>query len=119
MPKRKPVEPDDGLCLKYEVRQKINWIISTLCQIYGIEPEDLVARSHLRDISEPRQLAMLLIRHTDQAISFETIGRMFDRTYETVRYSCRTAYDLIQESETIRQRIQPVLTELQIHITHA
>lgn len=119
MPKRKQVPPDDGLCITCESRQYINRIVSTLCEMYKITPEEIVGRSQQRHIAEPRQMAMLLIRHADLRITYDVISKIFNRTHGTVLISCRAALDLLELDDTVRQRIQPILSQLNIQLPHA
>lgn len=119
MPKRKQVRPDDGLGITESTRQKINLILRRLCQIYSINPELLSSRSQMRNIVEPRQLAMLLIRRAAPEMTYDAIGRIFDRTGSTVRSSCIDAYDQVVIYPHIRQQLESLINTLQINLNHA
>lgn len=118
MPKRKSVKPDDGIGLAYTERQRVNRIIAMVCDMYKVQPEDLCTTSRYRHVVEPRQLAMLIIRYAGR-ISYDTIGQIFGRTHGTVYISCLTAYNQITMDRDLRERINPILTELQITIPNA
>jgi chromosomal replication initiator protein len=61
---------------------------------FGIERGLLMAKTRLRDIVIPRQIAMYLIRqHTPFTLS--TIGHMFGKEHSTVVYACRMVRDII------------------------
>ena len=119
MPKRKSARLDDGLAMTQMTRQRVNRILAMLCDTYRVRPEELCTASRQRQVVEPRHLAMLLIRHEGNNLSYETIGKIFGRTHSTVYLSCVQAYNQLSIDAQLRERIQPILTELQIEIRHA
>lgn len=65
-------------------------IQKTVADFYRIKVSDLLSKKRTRNITRPRQMAMLLARELTQ-FSLPEIGAAFgDRDHSTVLYACRT-----------------------------
>lgn len=68
----------------------IDNIQKTVADFYRIKVSDLLSKKRTRNITRPRQMAMLLARELTQ-FSLPEIGAAFgDRDHSTVLYACRT-----------------------------
>ena len=61
-------------------------IVRYVCRYYGVEESQLKSRSRSRNVSEPRQVAIYLVRQMTK-LSLEDIGKFFDRDHSTVKYA--------------------------------
>lgn len=69
-------------------------VVRYTCRYYGLEKDQLTGRQRSKNISEPRQVAMYLIRHMT-GCSLEDIGAYFNRDHSTVKYALNAVADAI------------------------
>jgi len=81
-------------------------IIDQTALFFGIRREDLTGSSQMREYAQPRQIAMFLCRNTLQ-LSFQEIGRIFDRDHSTVITSVRQIKNAIDNKD--QKFLEPVL----------
>lgn len=75
-------------------------IQKTVADYYRIKVSDLLSKKRTRNITRPRQIAMLLARELTQ-LSLPEIGIAFgDRDHSTVLYACRTV-EVLKRSNSI------------------
>lgn len=69
------------------------WVISCVACDFSLDAVDFVAPTRgSPGVAFARQVAMYLV-HTGFGLSFETIGRAFDRDRTTVSHACRVVED--------------------------
>ncbi len=78
-------------------------ILSAVAQHYGLPQEELVGRSRRRAVSNPRQLAMFLIREETNA-SLPQIGQFLGgRDHSTILHGCEKIGSQIETDEQLRR----------------
>lgn len=87
-------------------------IVRNVCRYYGVEDEQLKSRQRSRNISEPRQVAMYLIRQMT-AMSFPDIGKYFARDHGTVCVAVKKVEDALSEKGS---RMGNVLKDIRMNI---
>lgn len=100
--------------LAQEIRQSISadMVISSVCRYYHVEESQLKSSHRGKGITEPRQIAMYLIRDLVK-LSFPEIAKLFSRDHSTVQHSVRKIEDalLIQDAH-ITQVIEDIITNI-------
>ena len=71
-------------------------IISQVCKFYSVEESVLLGSQKSRTVTEPRQVAMYLVRRLTN-LSFPEIGQKFDKDHATVIYNVRKVEKAIKE----------------------
>ena len=61
-------------------------IVRYVCRYYGVEDYQIRGRQRSKNVSEPRQVAMYLIRQKTK-LSQDDIGKYFGRDHSTVKYA--------------------------------
>jgi chromosomal replication initiator protein len=78
-------------------------ILTAVARHFNISEEDLIGRSRRRAVSEPRQLAMYLIRE-ETHISFPAIGEMLGkRDHTTILHGCEKIAAQIETDPQLRR----------------
>ena len=70
-----------------------------VCNYYGVSPELLTGPQRKKNIAEPRQVAMYLIRHLTN-MSFVDIGRYFGRDHTTALHAVEKVADLCRKENS-------------------
>ncbi len=89
-----------------------NLIISQVCKFYGVD--EMVLRSNLKTkgITEPRQIAMYLVRQLTN-LSTPEIGQEFNRDHSTVIYGIRKVeVELKNGNETLQNNIRDITANI-------
>lgn len=73
-------------------------ILSKVSHHFGIQAEDLLGKSQMREIAYPRQIAMFLARK-NLKIPFQKIGKLFGRDHSTVMSSVKQIQKGIDEKK--------------------
>jgi chromosomal replication initiator protein len=94
----------------------------TVCQFFGITPQDLKSARRIRTLTQPRMLAMFLIRKHTQA-AYQEIGQFFGgRNHATVIsaekkvlgwLSAKTPLKIASESWPIEEVLEALERQLQ------
>ena len=87
-------------------------VVLYVCRYYGIEEKQLKSQLRNKNISEPRQVAMYLIRHLTK-MSFPDIGQYFGRDHGTVHHSVKKVEASLK---IIGNRIEGILKDIQTSI---
>ena len=83
-------------------------ILRSVCRYYGVEEETLLSSRKARNIAEPRQVAMYLIR-TGLGTSLTEIGKRFSRDHGTVHYAIRKIEQRLRAKDReLETRIQEI-----------
>ncbi len=86
-------------------------VIELVCKNFRVSPEELLSRSRKKRISEPRQVAMFLLRkHTDSSLA--AIGHRFQRDHATVLHAIRSVEKKMASSDRFRYQIEYLEREL-------
>lgn len=87
-------------------------VVRYVCRYYGIEEKQLKSQLRSKNISEPRQIAMYLIRHLTK-MSFPDIGQYFGRDHGTVHHSVKKVESSLRANDG---RLEAILKDIQTSI---
>lgn len=87
-------------------------IIRNVCKYYGVEEDTLKGPQRSRNISEPRQVAMYLMRQLIN-MSQDDIAKVFSRDRTTVLHSLKQVDKILQIKGN---KLDPILQDLQSNI---
>ena len=80
-------------------------VIEAVAQAFSLSPEQLLARDRSRQVAQPRQIAMFLLREEAQ-LSLPQIGEILGgRDHTTVMYGCDKIAELVEEDESVRRQV--------------
>ena len=89
-----------------------NLIISQVCKFYGIEEMILRSPQKNKGVTEPRQIAMYLVRQLTN-LSLPDIGQEFSRDHSTVLYAIRKVeQELKSSNETLKNNIRDITANI-------
>ena len=83
-------------------------IVRYVCRYYGIQERQLKSQLRSRNIAEPRQVAMYLIRHMTKS-SFPEMAQYFDRDHSSVLHSVKKVETALKNRDT---RLEEILKEI-------
>ena len=87
-------------------------IISQVCKFYGIDEMVLRSPQKNKGVTEPRQIAMYLVRQLTN-LSLPDIGQEFGRDHSTVLYAIRKVeQELKTGSETLQNNIRDITANI-------
>jgi len=85
-----------------------------VCDLFGVKPSDLKAKSRTKSVAFPRQVAMYLARHLTHA-SLAEVGRAFGgKDHTTVLHAVTKIHALLQEDPKLRKTIDTLIQSIQI-----
>lgn len=87
-------------------------IILEVSKNYNVSVSDLYSKKRDINISNPRQIAMYIIRSAT-GMTFQEIGKKFDRNYSTVIHSIQTVEDKIEEDSALKAQISDIIKNVQ------
>lgn len=80
-------------------------VVASVAEFYDVAVEDLVGASRKKELVEPRQIAMFVMREELHS-SFPAIGHeLGGRDHTTAMHACTKIADLIEKNEKIKQDI--------------
>lgn len=87
-------------------------IILEVSRNYNVSVDDLYSKKRDINISNPRQIAMYIMRHVT-GMTFQEIGKNFGRNYSTVIHSIGTVEDKIEEDSSLKAQISDIIKNVQ------
>lgn len=87
-------------------------IILEVSRNYNVSVDDLYSKKRDINISNPRQIAMYIMRHVT-GMTFQEIGKKFGRNYSTVIHSIGTVEDKIEEDSSLKAQISDIIKNVQ------
>lgn len=87
-------------------------VVRYVCKYYGVEENQIKSQLRNRNISEPRQVAMFLIRHLTK-MSFPSIGQYFGRDQATVQHAVKKVEAALKCKDS---RVESILHDIQLAI---
>ena len=87
-------------------------IILEVSRNYNVSVDDLYSKKRDIHISNPRQIAMYIMR-TVTGMTFQEIGKKFDRNYSTVIHSISAVEDRIEEDSNLKSQISDIIKNVQ------
>lgn len=106
----KDIIDDDERVLSIESIQK------TVCEYYGLKPQDIKAKKRSRDIAFPRQVAMYISKAlTDSSLS--DIGKHFGgKDHSTVIHACRQIETKRKNDEDFNRKLEYLIKKIKSYI---
>ena len=87
-------------------------IISQVCKFYGIDEITMRSPQRNKGVTEPRQIAMYLVRQLTN-LSLPEIGQQFSRDHATVLYAIRKVdMELKGSNETLKNNIRDITANI-------
>ncbi len=86
-----------------------------VCRYYGIEDTQLKSQLRSKNISEPRQIAMYLIRHITK-MSLPEIGKIFGCDHGTVHHAVKKVESSLHSSDS---RLENIINDIKLTIEEA
>lgn len=90
-------------------------VVRYVCKYFGIQEQQLKSQLRNRNVAEPRQIAMYLIRHLTQ-MSFPNIGQYFDRDQATVQHAVKKVEASLKNHDA---RVESILQDIRLAIEAA
>jgi chromosomal replication initiator protein len=90
------------------VPQLTEKIIFEVSRNYNVSIDDLLSKKRDTNISNPRQIAMYIIRNVTD-MTFQEIGAKFDRHYATVIHSIQNVEDRIKFDSSLKAQISDII----------
>ena len=88
-------------------------VVRYTCRYYGVDESQLKGQQRCKNISEPRQMAMYLIR-TMTSCSLEDIGKYFHRNHSTVKYALDTVErSLASSGSDIENKLREIMHNIE------
>ncbi|MBQ3432214.1 MAG: chromosomal replication initiator protein DnaA [Clostridia bacterium] len=87
-------------------------IILEVSRNYNVSVDDLYSKKRDINISNPRQIAMYIMRNVT-GMTFQEIGKKFDRNYSTVIHSISTVEEKIEEDSSLKAQISDIIKNVQ------
>ena len=85
-----------------------------VCDLFGVKPSDLKAKSRTKTVAFPRQVAMYLARQLTHA-SLAEVGRAFGgKDHTTVLHAVTKIHALLQEDPKLRKTIDTLIQGIQL-----
>lgn len=82
-------------------------IIARVCEKFGMTREQLTAGTRKREIAEPRQVAMYLLRSL--GLSYAHIGSIFNKDHSTVVYATKHIENLLSYDREFKSKVRGLL----------
>ena len=91
-------------------------VVRYVCRYYGVEESQLKGRQRSRNISEPRQVAMYLIRQM-AGLSQDDVGKFFQRDHSTVVYTVeKVEKELSVAGSGMENKLQDIIRNIEANI---
>ena len=87
-------------------------VVRYVCKYYGIDEQQIKSPHRSKNISEPRQIAIYLIRELT-GLQLETIGKYFNRDHGTISSSIKKIQGLIAGKD---RNMENILREIRMNI---
>ena len=85
-------------------------IIHDVCEIYGVEIDELFSKARHRILVEPRQV-LFYILHKKLNSPCQRVGKMFDKHHATVLHGANQIKDWMTYDKALRQRVHQVIVK--------
>ena len=92
-------------------------VIETISKYYDLSIKDLVSASRNRELVQPRQVAMYLIRQETDASLPEIGGLLGGRDHTTVIHGIERVKERLETEEQLRREVMSVREQLYLNVT--
>ena len=94
-----------------EIKTKANEVINHVCKLYGIELSELMSKSRLRELVEPRQI-LFYILHKKLNIPCQKVGAMFGKNHATVLHGAKNIKNWMPNDKPLRSTVNGIMLSL-------
>jgi chromosomal replication initiator protein len=92
----------------------IDQVQRKVCELFGLKPSDLKAKTRTKTIAFPRQVAMYLARQLTHA-SLAEVGRAFGgKDHTTVLHAVDKIRTLMQDDPKLRKTVETLIQGIQL-----
>lgn len=100
------------------IKSSVESVIRAVENEYGVSFAMLKEETRKREIVEPRQIIMWLLKELRPTMSFSSVGALFNgKDHSTVIHSRKVVEQLIQTDQIFRERIFMILNNLGYRVT--
>jgi chromosomal replication initiator protein len=92
-------------------------VIETISKYYNLSLQELVSASRNKELVQPRQVAMYLIRQETDASLPEIGGLLGGRDHTTVIYGIERVKERLETEEQLRREVMSVREQLYLNVT--
>ncbi len=92
-------------------------VIETISKYYNLSVQDLVSASRNKELVQPRQVAMYLIRQETDASLPEIGGLLGGRDHTTVIHGIERVKERLEAEEQLRREVMSVREQLYLNVT--
>ena len=92
-------------------------VIETISKYYNLSVQDLVSASRNKELVQPRQVAMYLIRQETDASLPEIGGLLGGRDHTTVIHGIERVKERLESEEQLRREVMSVREQLYLNVT--
>jgi len=90
-----------------KTEKSADYIIARVCEKFGITREQLTATTRKREIAEPRQVAMYMLRSL--GLSYAQVGSIFNKDHATVVYATKQVRNLLSYDNEFKSKVGGLL----------
>ena len=85
-------------------------IIKDVCEVYGVEMEELFSKNRHRILVEPRQV-LFYILHKKLNIPCQKVGKMFGKNHATILYGANQIKNWMEFDKNLRSRVNQIIVK--------
>ncbi len=89
----------------------INRIVDEVSRTTGISVEDIYSKKHTADVSNARKMCFYIVREVTN-ISYEEIGKEFNRNHSTVMYNVNNLADTLKQNSTLNSQVLDIINNI-------
>lgn len=86
-------------------------VIDRVSALFYLERTEILSERRSRDIAQPRQLAIYLVRQLRPDLSCMRLGRHFNRDHTSILHALKRGADLVEKKPEYREIAQAILQE--------
>lgn len=87
-------------------------VIAAVSKVIDVSPDDILSRVQKREYVTGRQLVMFFMRKYFKSMSLVRVGKVVNRDYTTVIYSCEVVENLRDTDKAYRRNFERIDEEL-------
>ena len=89
----------------------ITRVVDEVCRITGISVEDIYSTKHNADISKARKMCIYIVREVT-SISYEEIGKEFNRKHSSIMYSYKDFVKNIKSDSKLNSQVMDIINNI-------
>ena len=89
----------------------INRVVEEVSRTTGVSVEDIYSKKHTAEVSDARKMCFYIIREVTN-ISYEEIGKEFNRNHSTVMYNVNKLGDILKQNSTLNSQVLDIINNI-------